>query len=167
MSTSIGDIVREATREKVDYLEAKFRADDDRRRADKNQARDERERTRERRLTKPGASPLAPKRLAPLEPGRRPTMAEKRECAPRFQAVYEDYGRKIAAAVSDRAAVRSLAGEAIEAVRRIAPLTHPDDDAIFAELERVAVAHRERLERETLEIDPQKIRTRGASVEGE
>jgi len=155
--TTTAQIVRDALAEKVEYLEAKERAEDDRRR-------------KERTERAQGPRGIGRSALAPLPP-----RVEAREAAPTAdihpdeQALYETHAARVFEAFDQPLEKRMRVREAIAAVKRQSPLTHPGDDAILARLT-AAVAELQSMQsyvQEQRAIDTSKIRTFGEVADDE
>lgn len=125
------DLIREGLREKVEFYEAKFREEEQRKRDEKLQRR--------------GLIGLQGLRVAPPSP-LAPTAApspgdnEPDEETDALAALYASHAKELLAVVDGPILQRRLAvAEAIADIKRRAPLTHPGDEEIQRKLERCIV----------------------------
>lgn len=154
-------IIREALDARVEQYETKFRIEDERARME----RDTKRGGRRLRALGEDPRPLAPAAPTPLE--ERLAARELRddadgeESAPvaptedALDALYAEHGARIAEVVDQPLPTekRVRIAEALTAIKRYSPLTHPADTVILARLERVVVEVRERAPKSVGVID--------------
>jgi len=149
--TSATAIVRTAITERVEYLEAKLVAEEERHRRE----------VEDRREFRMG------KKLKGLEPLGRPVSKnskadEKPAALPndeRLTALYAEHAKRIFEVLHDPVEKRLRTREALAAIRKRAPLTHPDEATMLVALEELIT--RLRVDAEIVVVDPKKVRTGG------
>lgn len=151
--------VIEALSEKVDYFEGKFRAEKERHLAQVQEKKAEK-----RRARGIGKSKLAPKDIDA------PKGDEEQETEDALAPLYDEHAQKISEAITRGSQMekRLRLAEAVQAVKKRAPLTHPPEREIVRRLEAAVVANldaqhadEERREKQALVVDPKRIATRG------
>ncbi|KKW46600.1 MAG: hypothetical protein UY96_C0003G0103 [Parcubacteria group bacterium GW2011_GWB1_56_8] len=126
LDMSTKDIVQLGLYDKVDFYEAKLRAQAEQKRADRAQRRTL------RTLGELGESPLAPSApIAPSSPNDNKVAIETDPMTP----LYEAHAKKIAEHLEDPIEKRLCIEEALTAIKKAAPLTHPSDKEILTRLE--------------------------------
>lgn len=141
MYSSVGQLIRDGLLEKVDFFEAKFHAEEERARAQKEAKKNRSLRSLSSKLPAP-ADPAAESEtlgdgngnLADVDGG--------------LNAIYELHAKRILEVINGDAREKRLRViEAVAAVKKYSPLTHPQDMEIVANFEKaVAQMQRERAE---------------------
>lgn len=159
---SVSDIVREALDERVRFFEAQLQVDDDRRAARAEEARSERR--KKRTMRRLGDAPVA----APL-PIRPTTTPAAPEPSP-IDRLYEEHATALAKVIGDKDATlprkKEHLANAVSAIVKAQPLSHPPEMDIVKRLERLVIERLSAAEAAAVEasdrvIDPSKITTRG------
>jgi hypothetical protein len=128
LRTSTNQLARDAITEKVEFYEAKFRKEKQDREQEEAAKRDER---KTRRMLNNAPKPPAP----PSET--KPDVVEEKT---KLDLIYEQTAAKILRVIDKPTEKRLLALEAIGAIKKEAPLTHPSDAVIIARLEQEVLA---------------------------
>lgn len=115
---SKAEFIRRALEDRLDYCEAKERADEDRRKQSIEATKRERE---ERRKLKPH------------------NIGSVVVNSDDYKSIYDEQAAKIVAVIDKPHERRLTILAAIEAVKKDAPLTHPSDEEIIKKLERAVV----------------------------
>lgn len=144
LACSFVQIVREGLADRLDYYDARFKAEDDRARAEKEARRASGRTLRslgERPLAPAGgADSLAPAPLEPLEP----VAFEGTAAGDGLEELYRHHAARIFEVMDKLPTEKRLrVMEAIAAVQRQAPLTHPSDKVILERLEAIIVGMRD------------------------
>lgn len=159
IGSTLSDLIRAALLERVETFEAKFHAEEERK-------RQEVERKRQARTLRPLGDPLAPKRstLAPAAFEARPPAElgadedEGKTSVERAPAdlaeLYYHHARRILEKWDDVAERRLRLGEAVADIKRQAPLRCPPDDEIRALVEAALVEIRDREKPPAPLVDP-------------
>lgn len=155
LKTPMSQLARDALTEKIEYFESKFQAD-------KARAAAEKEQLRGFRRMKPLSNPIA-----------RNAIAEQKQIPPEYDLHATRIHEAVQAGSPNETRLR--VAEAVAAIKRQSPLTHPPETEIVATLERLVVAKRDALattatpakEPDGILIDTTKIRSHGDVGEGE
>lgn len=136
--TSLSQIMRDALGDKLDYMEAKLQITEERVATIKDKKRNERTLNKERRNS---TNLLAPERrsLAP-EPIPSNVLPEPVAEIDPLEEIYSKHGELIAESINKSPLEKRIVlHEAIAAIRRRSPLTHPPEDIIIRRLEKEVV----------------------------
>lgn len=138
LHTSIGQLIREGLLERLEFLEAKERIEEERK-SEKTQSSRKLPTLEERHAVK-----LAGTTTTVATPPATPTTRAARpdEVAtvlPPLEAVYQTEARKIFEALDDPIEKRLRTVEAIANVKKVHPLTYPADGEILLNLERAVI----------------------------
>jgi hypothetical protein len=123
--------MRDALLEKVEYLEEKFRVDEARALAEKEKRKEER--NKGKRIQKMG------EKSAPS-----PEVEKEPEINP-LEKHYEEQAKKILNYLDRSPLERRIAiAEAVSAIKKVAPLTHPPEPVILSEIEKHVILMQQR-----------------------
>lgn len=154
MSTSLSQILRDAFSDRVDYLEAKLRAD--------------RERIEAERKANRGFRRMTPINPEPLHPVLPQVQEEKKEDP---KPEYTTHALRIAEAVAagNPLETRLRVAEALADIKRKWPLTHPSENEMVAILEKLVVEQNSKLnaDQQTQQPQPTAPSTTQPTVENE
>lgn len=169
--TTTVHLIRESLTEKIEYLEAKRRVEEERIIAERQRAAFS---THVR--GRPPRLPLAPEPPPPLKSEIVDENVENLEAEARTAHVYETQAKLILETLEGSPLERRLrVAEAVAAVKRERPLTHPPDDEILQTLEREVLHLRRNTEKTKLAtannnsfqiIDPNRVHSRGDVDDG-
>lgn len=137
--TSVAQLIRDGLKDRIEQLDAKFDAEERTRREDREAKRPQGRTLKS--LGTLGDRPVSPRSVIETEPD------------DRLAKIYEEHAKRIAEVISNPQARRQRIADALEAVKREAPLTHPSDETILSSIERAVI----RLAREAPPSEPTRI----------
>lgn len=174
-SLKLIELARDAIAERVEFLEEKRRKEDERLRAEREANGGRTKFTGFRRMSKSNLptvakpTPLGEKPAPAAAPATAPPVAPPPEPPKELPIEYGQYAQKIFAALTGGSVleVRLCTLEALAAIKKRYPLTHPKDEVIVSSLERLVSEMRESVasaqsEEPELVIDTSRVRTLGS-----
>ena len=166
------ELARDAIAERVEFLEEKRRKEEERLRAEREASGGRTKFAGFRRMSKSSLPPVAkptPLGEKPAAPEPAPVAKAPAEPPKELPIEYGQYAQKIFTALAGGSTleVRLCTLEALTAIKKRYPLTHPKDEIIVASLERLVSEMREsaaaaRVEEPEIVIDTSKVRTFGS-----
>ncbi len=138
LHATVAQLIRDALTEKIEFYEEKFRLEE--KRAREERAARQAEKATRRTLRKLGDSPLAPAKQS-LAPQLLVTESASDETDDNNEttALYELHGKRIVEVITQTHEKRVRVDEAVRAIMKKFPLTHPPRAEILATLERTVV----------------------------
>lgn len=166
-SLKIIELARDAVAERIEFLEEKRRKEEERLQAEREANGGRTKFTGFRRMSKSNLPPVSKPTPLGEKPATTPSQSHP-EVSKELPIEYGQYAQKISAALAGGSTLeaRLCTLEAVSAIKKRYPLTHPKDEIIIAVLEKIVSESREtsedtKADEPEIVIDTSKMRTFG------